>query len=134
LTRPFADSTGAVLPGVTVDINGPQKQTAVTDSTGEAHFLNLSPGTYTVSAKLAGFGDYLNKNISVATGSSVPLRISLSIAGVAAQVQVTSESPVVDTKKMGRRRTSASKSSRTSPRRATRGSCCRRFPASSWIA
>ena len=36
-----ADSTGAVLPGVTVDIAGPQKQMAVTDALGEAHFLNL---------------------------------------------------------------------------------------------
>ena len=97
----LVDSTGAVLPGVTVDISGPQKQTTVTDSAGEAHFLNLTPGIYTVAAKLAGFGDYLNKNIAVATGSSVPLRISLSIAGVAAQVQVTSVAPIVDTKKMG---------------------------------
>src|SRR4051812_22743609 len=96
-----ADSTGAVLPGVTVDISGPQKQSAVTDSTGEAHFLNLPPGTYTVTAKLSGFGDYLNKSINVATGSSVPLKIALSVAGVATQVQVTSEAPVVDTKKMG---------------------------------
>ena len=63
-----ADSTGAVLPGVTVDISGPQNQTAVTDTQGEAHFLNLAPGTYTVSAKLTGFGDYLNKNVAVATG------------------------------------------------------------------
>ena len=36
-----ADSTGAVLPGVTVDISGPQNQSAVTDALGEAHFLNL---------------------------------------------------------------------------------------------
>ena len=43
----------------------------------------------------------MNKNIAVATGASVPLKISLSLAGVATQVQVTSESPVVDTKKMG---------------------------------
>ena len=95
------DSTGAVLPGVTVDISGPQKQTAVTDNLGEAHFLNLPPGTYTVSAKIAGFSDYLNKSINVATGASVPLKIALSVAGVATQVQVTSEAPVVDTKKMG---------------------------------
>ncbi len=95
------DSTGAVLPGVTVDISGPQKQSAVTDSTGEVHFLNLPPGNYTVSAKLSGFSDYLNKNIAVATGGSVPLKISMSVAGVSTQVQVTSESPVVDTKKMG---------------------------------
>ena len=96
-----ADSTGAVLPGVTVEISGPQSRTAVTDALGEAHFLNLAPGTYTVNAKLSGFSDYLNKNIVVATGTSVPLKISMSIAGVATQVQVTSEAPVVDTKKMG---------------------------------
>ena len=95
------DSTGAVLPGATVDISGPQSHSAVTDSLGEAHFLNLTPGTYTVSAKLSGFSDYLNKNIAVATGASVPLKVSLSVAGVSTQVQVTSESPVVDTKKMG---------------------------------
>jgi hypothetical protein len=96
-----ADSTGAVLPGVTVDIAGPQKQMAVTDATGEAHFLNLPPGTYTVTAKLSGFSDYFNKNIVVATGASVPLKIALSVAGVATQVQVTSEAPIVDTKKTG---------------------------------
>ena len=77
------DSTGAVLPGVSVDIAGPQSQTAVTDSTGEVHFLNLPPGTYTVSAKLSGFSDYLNKNVAVATGASVPLKINMSVAGVA---------------------------------------------------
>ena len=69
------DSTGAVLPGVIVEIDGPQKQSATTDSAGEAHFLNLPPGTYTVSAKLSGFGDYLNKNVPVATGASVPLKV-----------------------------------------------------------
>jgi len=95
-----ADSTGAILPGVSVDISGPESHSAVTDALGEAHFLNIGPGTYTVSAKLSGFGDYVNKNIIVATGSSVPLKISLSVAGVATQVQVTSESPVVDTRKM----------------------------------
>src|SRR5918993_1908535 len=49
------DSTGAVLPGVTVDISGPQNHTSVSDPLGEVHFLNLAPGTYTVSAKLSGF-------------------------------------------------------------------------------
>jgi hypothetical protein len=96
----IADSTGAVLPGVTVDISGPQSHSAVTDTAGEVHFLNLAPGTYTVSAKLSGFSDYLNKNLVVATGASVPLKISLSVAGVSTQVQVTGETPVVDTKKM----------------------------------
>jgi Carboxypeptidase regulatory-like domain/TonB-dependent Receptor Plug Domain len=93
------DSTGAVLPGASVDISGPQIQTAVTDAKGEAHFLNLAPGTYTVGAKLSGFSDYLNKGVQVAAGGSAPLKIALSIAGVNTQVTVTSESPVLDTKK-----------------------------------
>src|SRR3954451_12918504 len=94
-----ADSTGAVLPGVTVDISGPQIQSVVTDAMGEVHFLNLAPGTYTVSAKISGFSDYLNKNVSVGTGASVPLRIGLAVAGVATQVTVTGETPVLDNKK-----------------------------------
>ena len=36
------DSTGAVLPGVTVEISGTQNATQVTDARGEAHFLNLA--------------------------------------------------------------------------------------------
>ena len=96
----IADSTGAVLPGVTVEISGPQQQSAASDTLGEVHFLNLAPGTYTVNAKLSGFSDYLNKSIVVGTGTSVPLKISMAIAGVSTQVQVTGEAPVVDTKKM----------------------------------
>ena len=93
------DGTGAVLPGVNVEISGPQNQNTVTDAQGEAHFLNLPPGTYQVKASLSGFGDYLNKSVAVATGGSVPLRITLSVAGVSEQVQVSVESPVVDPKR-----------------------------------
>ena len=39
------DSTGAVLPGVTVTVSGPQNQEAVTDPQGEVHLLNLPVGT-----------------------------------------------------------------------------------------
>src|SRR5262245_19891523 len=92
----IVDSTGAVLPGVTVDISGPESHSAVTDNLGEAHFLNLAPGIYTVGAKLSGFGDYLNKSVAVATGASVPLKISMAVAGVSTQVQVTSDAPIVD--------------------------------------
>jgi hypothetical protein len=93
------DSTGAVLPGVTVDVSGPQNQTAVSDAKGEVHFLNLAPGTYSVSAKLSGFGDYLNKEVPVVTGQAADLKITMSVAGVSTQVNVTAEAPVLDRKK-----------------------------------
>jgi hypothetical protein len=95
-----ADSTGAVLPGVTVELTGQQTDSAVTDASGEAHFLNLAPGSYTVAAKLQGFSDYMNNAVTVAAGASVPLRVTLGVAGLASSVEVTAETPVIDPKKM----------------------------------
>jgi hypothetical protein len=93
------DGTGAVLPGVTVDATGPQNQSAVTDAQGEAHFLNLPPGTYQVKASLSGFADFINRAVAVAVGSAVPLRVTLGVQGVAEQVQVSAETPVVEPKR-----------------------------------
>ncbi len=95
-----ADATGAILPGVTVEISGPQSAVAVTDAQGEAHFLNLTPGTYAVAAKLSGFGDYMNKNVPVLAGGGVPLKISLAVGGVTQVIEVTGESPLVDPRRM----------------------------------
>lgn len=95
-----ADTTGAILPGVAVEISGPQAATAVTDAAGEAHFLNLAPGTYTVAAKLTGFGDYINKNVPVVAGGSVPLKIGLSVGAVAQTIEVSSVSPIIDPRRM----------------------------------
>ena len=40
------DSTGAVLPGATVELAGQQTANTVSDARGEARFLNLAPGKY----------------------------------------------------------------------------------------
>jgi hypothetical protein len=95
------DSTGALLPGATVDLTGPLNVSKPTDSGGTAHFLDLPPGTYQVKVGLAGFSDYLNKDVAVVAGGAVPLRVSLAVGGVQASVQVTAETPVIDTKKAG---------------------------------
>ncbi len=94
------DSTGAILPGATVELTGPQNSTTQTDASGEARFLNLPPGTYAVKATLQGFGEYTNPNVPVAAGIGVPLKIALAVAGVAQQVDVTAESPVIDPRRM----------------------------------
>jgi hypothetical protein len=93
------DSTGALLPGVTVDITGPQNESSVTDAIGEAHFLNLPPGTYQVKATLQGFAEFLNRAVPVGAGVTVPLRVTLAVAGVAEQVNVAAETPVVDVRR-----------------------------------
>jgi hypothetical protein len=93
------DGTGAVLPGVTVTASGPQNQTMVSDAQGEAHFLNLPAGTYEVKAALQGFADYLNRQVPVSAGAVVPLRVTLGVQGVAEQVQVAAETPVIEPKR-----------------------------------
>jgi Carboxypeptidase regulatory-like domain/TonB-dependent Receptor Plug Domain len=94
-----SDGTGALLPGVAVSIAGPQTQEAVTDAQGEAHFLNLAPGTYQVKAGLSGFAEYQNQAVPVTTGTSTPLRVTMSVAGVAEQVTVTADASVIDPKR-----------------------------------
>ncbi|HUL71495.1 MAG TPA: TonB-dependent receptor [Vicinamibacterales bacterium] len=94
------DGTGAVLPGVTVEISGVMSANSVTDSRGEAHFLNLAPGKYVVTAKLSGFNNYKNDNVPVGAGSVVPLVVTLTVGNVATSVEVKAETPVLETKKV----------------------------------
>ena len=88
-----------MLPGVTVEAVGPQTDVAVTDAQGGAHFVNLAPGRYTVTAKLSGFTDYRNENVPVNAGSIVPLVVTLGVGGLAERVEVTQETPVIETKR-----------------------------------
>jgi hypothetical protein len=90
------DAQGSVVPGVTVEISGPSAASQVTDERGEAHFLNLPPGTYTVLSSLQGFQPYRNERVTVSSGSGTPLRISMQVSGVAEAVQVVAAEPIVD--------------------------------------
>src|SRR5688500_17588370 len=94
----IVDSTGGVLPGVTVELSGQERHSAVSDASGEAHFLNLAPGTYVVTAKLQSFADYTNRNVAVTAGASVPLRVTMALAGVETAVVVTGDTPTIDPK------------------------------------
>src|SRR5580765_2303565 len=76
------DGTGAVLPGVTVELTGVQTQRAVTDSQGTARFLNLAPGKYAPTAKLSAFTNYKNDNLPGGAGSLLYLPSVLTFGGV----------------------------------------------------
>ena len=82
------DPSGGRLPGATIDLTGPIAQTQVADALGQAHFLNLPVGIYTLKASLPGFATAANNNVEVLSGASTPLLMRLSVAG-APRVQVT---------------------------------------------
>jgi hypothetical protein len=93
------DSSGAIVPGATVDLSGQEIHTTVSDARGEAHFLNLAPGVYQVKVALSGFSTFTSANIPVAAAVAVPLPVTLSVGGVATEVNVTAGVPVIDVKK-----------------------------------
>ena len=49
------DAQDRTVPGAAVDISGPSTQQQITDADGQAHFLNLAPGAYTVKVTMQGF-------------------------------------------------------------------------------
>src|SRR5262245_40927217 len=93
------DATGGRLPGVNVDLTGPVNQSQISDAAGQAHFLNLPVGTYTVKASLSGFNPFTNSSVQVATGAATPLAIRLAVAGTAETVNVSAATPIVDVKR-----------------------------------
>ena len=96
------DESGAVVPGANVTITGPTigTRTTTSGSTGDFRFLNLDPGTYKVRVGLAGFSTQ-ERSLIVNTGTNVDVTFPLKVTTVEETVTVTSETPVVDTKKVG---------------------------------
>lgn len=95
------DSSGGVLPGVTVEAKSPALvgiQTAVTDTNGVYRFPALTPGKYTVSANLQGFGPAKVENVDLAIGATLKIDLTLSVAGVAVSETVKGEPPLIDVK------------------------------------
>ena len=95
-----ADTSGGVLPGVTVSATSPSSmgvQSSVTDSGGNYRFPALPPGTYTVTFELPGFNTLKRENIQISMGFSATVNVELAVASLQETVTVTGDSPVIDT-------------------------------------
>src|SRR3954454_23161023 len=96
------DSSGAVLPGVTVEAASPvlieKVRSAVTDASGQYRIIELRPGTYTVTYTLPGFTTLRREGIELSTNFTATLNIDLKVGAVAETVTVTGETPLIDVK------------------------------------
>ncbi len=94
------DQTGAVLPGVTVEVRSPvlieQVRTAVTDGAGEYLITGLLSGVYTVTCTLDGFRVVDRDGIRLSAGFTAPVDVELAVGALTETVTVTTASPVVD--------------------------------------
>jgi Carboxypeptidase regulatory-like domain len=94
------DSTGAALPGVTVDASSPalieRSRSVVTDDAGRFAIIDLRPGTYTVTFTLAGFRAVRREGIVLEGSFAAQVNAELSLGAITETVTVTGASPVVD--------------------------------------
>src|SRR5438067_1176171 len=94
------DTTGAVLPGVDVEVRNVDTnltRTLTTDRDGRFVALQLPPGRYTVTFKLSGFATLVQENVVVTIGEAARLAPSMKLSGVAETVTVTTQAPTVET-------------------------------------
>jgi hypothetical protein len=98
VTGTITDTTGGVLPGVTVTATNEESGNtfvAVTDGTG-AFRLPLRIGSYQVTAELAGFGTASRTGMQMQVNQRTVLNLQLAPSTLQETVRVTGEAPLVD--------------------------------------
>ena len=93
------DPDGLVLPGATVTVseqNTGFSRNVVTAETGAYTVPNLTPGTYTVTVEMPGFGTLKRTDVLLTAGSEMVLDLKMQVGGVQEQVTVTGQSPLVE--------------------------------------
>ncbi len=96
------DEQGGALPGTTVTATSPaliQPVVGVTDASGYYRLINLPPGTYTVSAELAGFSSFKREGVLLRAGSNFQVDIQMKIGALQETVTVSGESPMLEVTK-----------------------------------
>src|SRR3954470_9327011 len=95
----ITDSTGAALPGVTVEASSAdrgQKLAVQSDSSGHYRFPSVPPGIYTVTATLSGMQPATASNVQAKLGSSPKVDLTMKLATVSTTITVTAEPQLVD--------------------------------------
>ena len=94
------DATGAVLPGVTVEVASPalieKVRTVLTDAEGNYKIVDLRPGSYAVTFSLPGFATFKREGIELTTGFTAQANAEMKVGSLEETVTVTGASPVVD--------------------------------------
>ncbi|MPY90911.1 MAG: hypothetical protein GEU99_23725 [Luteitalea sp.] len=98
------DETAAALPGVTVTIRQVETGTErvlVTDVEGRYQAESLQPGTYTITAELAGFKTNVREGVTLSLGQRAVVNSSLTVGQVEERINVTGMVPLVNTTQGG---------------------------------
>ncbi|MEP7304892.1 MAG: carboxypeptidase regulatory-like domain-containing protein [Acidobacteriota bacterium] len=108
ITGAVKDASGAVLPGVTIDVatpDGTNTRNAVTDDKGEYRIDGLRSGAYTVTYSLSGFSTFKRAGLQLPPSFTATVNVELKVGGLAESVTVTGESPLIDTQNLTQQKT-----------------------------
>ncbi len=113
------DTSGAVLPGVTVEAASPvlieKVRSIVTDDSGQYRIVDLRPGTYTVTFTLPGFTTVKREGIELSGSFTAAINADLRVGGIEETITVTGATPVVDVQSIRRQTTLNSEILTTAP-------------------
>src|SRR5215204_4084969 len=94
------DTSGAVLPGVTVEASSPalieKVRTTISDSGGQYRIEDLRPGVYKVTFTLPGFSTFEREGVELTGSFTATINADLRVGNLQETVTVTGESPIVD--------------------------------------
>jgi hypothetical protein len=102
-----SDSSGGVLPGVTVEVRSPtlieQVKSAATNEQGQYRVVGLPPGVYQVKFALAGFSTLLREDIALESNFTATIDVQMRVGALEETLTVSAQSPVVDVQTAQRR-------------------------------
>jgi hypothetical protein len=105
------DTTGAVLPGVTVEAASPvlieKTRSVVTDGSGAYKIVDLRPGTYAVTFTLTGFSTVKREGIELTTSFTANVNADMKVGSVEETITVSGASPIVDTQNVVQKQTAS---------------------------
>src|SRR5580692_3816360 len=102
LSGTITDPTGALIPKGSVtaeDVAHGVRVTVAVDGNGQYRFSNLPPGTYDVTAQIAGFQTLVQKGVVINVGQAANLEFHMKVATSTALVEVSAAPPVVETER-----------------------------------
>jgi Carboxypeptidase regulatory-like domain/TonB dependent receptor-like, beta-barrel len=94
------DSTGAVVPGATVEADQTDsglKRVAISGADGGYLLPNLPVGPYALKVSREGFESFQQSGITIEVGNNLRIDMSLKVGGATQTVQVTSDASMVQT-------------------------------------
>ena len=94
------DTSGAVLPGVTVEASSSvlieKSRAATTDGDGRYQIIDLRPGMYAVTFTLEGFNAFKRDGIDLPSNFTAAVNAELKVGSLQETITVSGQAPVVD--------------------------------------